>query len=64
MAAPIIPYGGIRIRLSTTLTRAATPVITQLNCVRFARPTPIAITTYAEKTTPPKASGATTRAPS
>jgi hypothetical protein len=29
------------------LTTAAAPVITQLNCVRFARPTPIAITTYA-----------------
>ena len=43
-AAPMIPYGGIRIRLSATLTAAATPVITQLNCVRFVRPTPIAIT--------------------
>ena len=46
------------------LTAAATPVITQLNCVRFARPTPIAITMYAAYATAPKASGATTRSPS
>ena len=46
-AEPIIPWSGTSRRLSATLTSAAAPVITQLNCVRLARPTPIAITMYA-----------------
>jgi len=33
--------------LSATLIAAATPVTTQLNCVRRARPIPIASTVYA-----------------
>ena len=44
IAAPIIPYGGMRSRFSAMLTTAAAPVTTQLNCVRRARPTPIATT--------------------
>ena len=60
-AAPIIPYGGIRIRLSAMLTTAAAPVTTQLNCVRRARPTPIATTMYPANATAENASGPTTR---
>ena len=42
------------------MTAAATPVTTQLNCVRFARPMPIDITLKAMKAVPPKTSNGTT----
>ena len=42
-------------------TAAAAPVTTQLNCVRLARPTPIATTMYAPNATAENASGPTTR---
>jgi len=42
-------------------TAAATPVTTQLNCVRRARPTPMATTMYAPNATAANASGPTTR---
>ena len=42
-------------------TAAAAPVTTQLNCVRFARPTPIATTMYPANATAENASGPTTR---
>src|SRR5688572_33349958 len=61
IAAPIIPYDGIRARFSAKLTSAPAPVTTQLNVVRRARPTPIATTTYAAYATVEKASGPTTR---
>ena len=48
-------------RLSATLTTAAAPVTTQLNCVRRARPTPIATTMYPANATVENASGPTTR---
>jgi hypothetical protein len=48
-------------RLREMLTAAAAPVTTQLNCVRRARPTPIATTIYAPKATAANASGPTTR---
>ena len=47
MPAPTIPYDGISARQSAKFTTAAIPVITQLNCVRRVRPTPIAMTMYA-----------------
>ena len=45
------------------LTTAASPVTTQLNCVRFARPIPIDITLKAMNAVPPNASSGTTREP-
>src|ERR687891_1461807 len=51
----------MRIRLRATLTAAAAPVTTQLNCVRRARPTPSARAVYARNATAAKASGPTTR---
>jgi len=60
IAAPIIPYGGISTKLSPMLTSAAPPVITQLNCVFFARPIPIDITLKAMNAVPPKTSSGTT----
>src|SRR5436190_3881126 len=62
IAAPIMPYGGIRITLSATLIAAATPETTQLSCVRLARPEPIAITVYAAYAVAANASGATASA--
>jgi hypothetical protein len=62
-AAPRIPYSGISSRFRTTLTSAAEPVTTQLNCVRRSRPIPIATTVYAPQSAPANASGATTSAP-
>ncbi len=46
------------------MTAAAAPVTTQLNCVRRARPTPIAMTMYAPYETVANASGPTTCAES
>ena len=60
MPAPTIPYGGMSRRLSVTLTTAALPVTTQLNCVRFVRPRPMETTMKPPKATAPKASSATT----
>ena len=48
-------------RLSVTLTAAAAPVITQLNCVRFDRPMPIETTMNPANETAANASGPTTR---
>src|SRR5262245_54020930 len=61
IAAPIIPYGGMRRGLRAMFTIAAAPVTTQLNRVRRARPTPIATTMYPAKATVENASGPTTR---
>ena len=63
MPAPTIPYDGISARQSAKFTAAAIPVITQLNCVRRVRPTPIAMTMYAEYAVVPNASSPTTSAP-
>ena len=42
--APIIPYGGMSAKQSAMLISAAIPETTQLNCVKRARPIPIATT--------------------
>ena len=49
----------MRSGFSAAFTAAAAPVTTQLNCVRFARPTPIATAMYAANATVEKASGPT-----
>src|SRR3954451_2921471 len=61
IAAPKIPYGGTSATTSTTFTTAAAPVITQLNCVFRARPTPITTTVYDANAAALKQSGATVR---
>ncbi len=63
IAAPVIPYGGIRIRLSATLKRAAAPVIIQFEPRRPARPIDVTTTTYMPKTTKANTSSGTTRSP-